>query len=294
MKDLPSIESLAPDSHVIEFSVPETNSWEQWFLLSSDRHHDNAKTNWELEKKHLNQAVDRGAGILDFGDLFCCMQGKWDPRADTSQCRPEHQQGRYLDSLIDTAYDFYSPFSDNFLFMSPGNHETAIQKRHETDLTQRFAEKMRKARHPNPVVGAYSGYIRIKARRSNSKKNTRGSLVMFYHHGFGGGGPVTRGVIQTNRMAVYLPDAQIVVSGHTHDSWIVPVARSRITASGRTFLDRQVHVRMPGYKDEYSGGQGWHHHRGGPPKPNGAYWLRIFGATINGEMSMDYELREAR
>ena len=294
MTGLPTISSVAPDSNVVEFDVPESTVWEQWFLLSSDRHHDNAHTLWDMEKKHLDMAVEKNAGILDFGDLFCAMQGKYDPRSDVSQCRPEHQQGRYLDALVDTAHDFYKPYADNWLFMSPGNHEQSIQKRHETDLSQRLAEKLRRPKTPNPVVGSYSGYIRFKANRSNGK--TRGSLVMFYHHGFGGGGPVTRGVIQTNRMSVYLPDAQVVVSGHTHDSWLVPIARSRLTASGKTWIDRQTHIRIPGYKDEYSGGDGWHHHRGGPPKPQGAYWLRLHGAwdSQKNAATMDYEILEAR
>ena len=283
------IESLAPDSHEVTFEVPRSG-WEQWFLLSSDRHHDNAHTNWAMEKRHLDEAVQKNAGILDFGDLFCAMQGKWDKRADTTQCRPEHREGRYLDSLVETAAGFYEPYQENWLFMSPGNHETAITKRHETDLTQRLAEQLGRSGKGYPIVGAYCGYIRFKAVREDGVSS--GSLVLYYHHGYGRGGPVTRGVIQTNRMSVYLPDAAIVVSGHTHDSWVVPVTRSRITPGGRTHLDRQTHVKIPGYKDEFTGGNGWHNHRGGPPKPNGAYWLKIF---YNGsEESLDYELLEAR
>lgn len=283
------INSLARDSHEVTFTTSGRWNWEQWFLLSSDRHHDNAHTNWDLEKKHLDEAVEKNAGVLDFGDLFCAMQGKYDHRADTKQCRPEHREGRYLDALVETASEFYEPYKENWLFMSSGNHETAILKRHETDLTERLAERLGRS-GGNPVVGAYCGYIRFRAVRPDGGK--AGSLVLYYHHGYGGGGPVTRGVIQTNRMSVYLPDADIVVSGHTHDSWVVPVARSRITNSGATFIDRQTHVRIPGYKDEFSGGDGWHNHRGGPPKPNGAYWLRVFHNTSTD--NVDYEVLEAR
>jgi hypothetical protein len=285
-----SISSLSKDSHEISWTIPRSG-WEQWFLLGSDRHHDNAHTNWELEKKHLDQAVELDAAILDFGDLFCAMQGKFDKRSDTSQCRPEHQRGRYLDSLVETAEDFYKPYAKNWLFLSPGNHETSITKNHETDLTERFAERMGRSSQGKPIVGAYCGYIRLKPMRSDDNGSI-GSLILYYHHGYGGGGPVTRGVIQTNRMSVYLPDPHIVVSGHTHDSWTVPVARSRLSRSGKTYIDRQTHVRMPGYKDEFTGGNGWHNHRGGPPKPNGAYWLRVFYDSSKKEI--DYEISEAR
>lgn len=287
------VKTVSKDSHEITFPVARAN-WEQWFLISSDRHHDNAHTNWELEKKHLDLAVQRDAGILDFGDLFCAMQGKFDKRADTSQCRPEHQRGRYLDSLVETAEDFYRPYAKNWLFMSPGNHETSITKRHETDLTERLAERLGRSELGHPAVGSYCGYIRFKPRRKARELKSAGSLLLYYHHGYGGGGPVTRGVIQTNRMGIYLPDAQVVVSGHTHDSWVMPISRSRISRSGNTFLDRQTHVRIPGYKDEFTGGNGWHNERGGPPKPNGAYWLRIYSAKDGDREIIDYEILEAR
>jgi len=93
----------------------------------------------------------------------------------------------------------------------------------------------------------------------------------------GGGGPVTRGVIQTNRQAVYLPDADIVVNGHTHDGWYVPIARERLTNMGRITRDIVHFVRTPGYKDEYNdGSSGYHIEKWGPPKPLGAAWLRFW------------------
>ena len=297
------ITTISRDSHEITFH-PKKGKTEFWALLTSDRHHDNAHTDWDMERRHLQEAKERGAVVCDFGDLFCAMQGKYDPRSDVSQCRPEHQQGRYLDSLVETAYDFYKPYADNIFFLSPGNHEMSITKRHETDLTERLAERLGRSSAGTPVVGSYSGYLRFNIPRSSGSKvsgngrNVRGNILLFYHHGYGGGGPVTRGVIQTNRMAVYLPDPDLVVTGHTHDSWVVPVGRSRITRSGKTYIDRQVHVKIPGYKDEYTGGDGWHHHRGGPPKVQGAFWLRMYRSTkkISGKESdaIEFEILEAR
>ena len=111
-------------------------------------------------------------------------------------------------------------------------------------------------------------------------KTVRKSRKLKYHHGSGGGGPVTKGVIQTNRQAVYLPDADIVVNGHTHDAWYVPIARERLSDKGVVYRDLLHFVRTPGYKDEYGDGSGgyaietWK-----PPKPLGAVWLRFFLAS---------------
>ncbi len=154
------LERTSPGCYLITMEADSPN-WHADFLLSSDRHHDNSHADQRLEMLHLNEAVDRDAYILDIGDLHCAMQGKWDRRSDVSQCRPEQQEGRYLDSLIDCAADFYEPFVDRWLFMSPGNHDGSILKRHETDLTERTAERLR-AQGPPVIVGHYAGFIRFR------------------------------------------------------------------------------------------------------------------------------------
>lgn len=240
------------------------------FLLRSDAHHDNPKCDQKLERKHLEEAKATGAGIIDAGDLFCAMQGKFDKRADKSAIRPENNSGDYLDSLVKTAADFYAPYASQILVLGEGNHESAIRKRHETDLTTRLVERINTATGSTIQRGGYSGWVRFLFDRAG----WRTSRILHYFHGTGGGGPVTRGVIQTNRLAVFNPDADIVLTGHTHDQWIVPIARQRISEAGVPFHDQQIHVRTPGYKlawdDAYGG---WETEKMLGPKPLGAAWL---------------------
>jgi hypothetical protein len=272
----------------IEFR-PERSSDYLWMLLRSDAHHDNAHTDLEMERRHLEEAKRREALILDNGDLHCAMQGRWDKRADRSAMRPEYQFGNYLDRLVDEAVKFYGPYAPNWCMMGLGNHETAILKHHETNLTERVVERLKLEGAGNLHACGYAGWIRLLVFAPNTRKS--GSLWIYRHHGYGGGGPVTRGTIQTSRMAVYLPDAQIVWTGHTHDQWIMPIERYRVTHADSPYTDRQVHVRTPGYKDEFTPQDGWHTERGGPPKPRGALWLR---ARITADGTVDYDITEAR
>ena len=111
-----------------------------------------------------------------------------------------------------------------------------------------------------------------------------------YFHGAGGGGPVTRGVIQTNRQAVYLPDADIVVNGHTHDAWYMPIQRERISDQGIIYQDIQHHIRTTSYKDEYKDGKGgWHVETWRPPKPIGAAWLRFYYESVDSRGTIKVE-----
>ena len=244
-----------------------TRKCEQTYLLLSDLHIDNPKCDRGLLKKHLEQAKNIGAPVFIFGDLFCAMQGKYDKRGNKQALRPEHQVVNYFDALVDTTADFFRPYQELIAFISPGNHETAILKNHETDLTARLAAQL------GCAVGTYQGWIRFQFRRETN--NTRYAFLLSYHHGYGGGGPVTRDVIQTARKAVYLPDADIVVSGHTHDRWIVPVPRVRLKNNGTQVVDEQLHIKLGTYKDEYTQGYGWAVEKGFPPKSLGGVWMTL-------------------
>ena len=255
-------------------------SWEQWVLLTSDRHWDNPKSDHALQIKHLKQAIDRNAVIIDAGDLFCAMQGKYDKRASKSDLRPEHQVSNYLDALIQTGADFFAPYAKNFALVAAGNHETAIKKRHETDLTERFCSTVNYISGETVHNGGYSGFVRFRICQIDENGKRKASIsrnvILHYSHGYGGGGPVTKGVIQTNRKATYLPDADIVISGHVHESWQIELMRVRVGRS-QIYHDTQTHICLPTYKEEFGTGfGGWHVERGAPPKPIGAVWLRFY------------------
>ncbi len=250
-------------------------------LLLSDIHIDNPMCDRAQLIDRLDEAKEREAGIMIFGDLFCAMQGKYDPRGSKSSLRPEHNVANYFDALVETTYDVLKPYKENILFISPGNHETSILKRQETDLIQRLAQLL------GCAAGSYTGWILIKVRRYDD--NHSQVVPLHYHHGYGGGGPVTKDVIQTSRKAVYLPDAQIVVSGHTHDRWVVPISRERINKqTGTRKIDEQWHVKLGTFKDEYSVGNGWAVERGMPPKARGGVWLNLATKQERGKSKKIY------
>jgi len=281
-------EEKSRNVHVLRIKLDCTHG-EQWILLQSDVHWDNPHCDRAMLKKHLDLALERNAPVLDAGDFFCAMQGKYDLRSSKKDIRPEHQTANYLDSLVSTAADFLQPYSSILALRGRGNHETSIGKRHETDLTERLTERLRAGGSP-ARTGGYGGFIRIQVKAG--KVNTTKSFVYHYYHGSGGGGPVTRGVIQTNRMSVYLADCDIVHSGHTHDAWQLPIARIKLNGNDDIEHSRITFIRTAGYKEEYADGYGgWHIERGGPPKPTGAAWLRIYS---EGKDRFNYEITEAR
>lgn len=267
--------------------------WEQWVLLSSDRHHDNKYSRWDLEERHLKMAKERNALIIDVGDLFCAMQGKFDPRKSYDELRPEYATDAYFDEITKDAARFYGPYANNFLMIGRGNHETSVLSRNGTDLISNLVHRLNTDYGGNIQAGGYGGWIKFQF---EIHKTQRSSLNLKYFHGSGGGGPVTRGVIQTNRQAVIYKNADIVVNGHTHDSWYVPIAQEYINDQGAVGKSLQHHIRTATYKDDYRDGyDGWHVGRGGPPKPLGAVWMRLYAQIENGnhkkyQINMDVTL----
>lgn len=248
--------------------------WEQYFLCSADRHHDNIHCDRDLELKHLELAKKKKAFIIDVGDVFDVMQGKFDPRRSYANLRPEYKVDNYLDEIVKDASDnFYGPYADRFLMFGRGNHDSSVLKNNGVDLVGNLVHRLNSDHGGHIQAGGYGGWIRICCTIS---KTERASVMIKYFHGAGGGGPVTRGVIQSNRQAVYLPDADVVLNGHTHDAWYVPIERERLSLQGKVYSDIQHHIRIPTYNDDYyDGAGGWFVETWKAPRPRGAVWLKL-------------------
>lgn len=246
--------------------------WRQTIMLRGDAHYDNIHSLWDAEIKHLDMAREMNAGIIDVGDLFCAMQGRGDPRANYDSLRPEHKRQDYLNALVEGAETRYLPYADLWWLLIPGNHETAVLKNHNFDLTSALVSRLNSGAPGAGVMrGGYGGWVRFSF---TIQKTVRTSINLKYHHGSGGGGPVTRGTIDTARQAVYLPDADICVNGHVHESVILAVPRERFNKAGTIGRDYLTFVRTPTYKDEYGDGSGgFHIEKGRGPKPIGC----VFG-----------------
>ena len=70
------------------------------------------------------------------------------------------------------------------------------------------------------VRGNYSGYIKFVIQESK-KSDRRKAFTMVYDHGHWGG-IISKGAQGVPRYAATFPQADLIHSGHTHDSWIIP------------------------------------------------------------------------
>lgn len=241
---------------------------------TSDWHFDNPKCNRELLFRHLDEAKERQAFIVITGDLFCLMQGRYDPRRSKSSIRPEHNSDNYLDLVINDTAEKLRPYAKNILLVSSGNHESSVSLRMETNILDRFVERLNTLEGTNIQRGEYTGYYTLAFRYKN-KHGCRKTLDVGYSHG-NWGGVITKGTLSVVRYAAIMPDCDVMFSGHTHDGWIVPQSRLVKNPNKQNVeVKKQWHIKTGTYKEEFDKGKGWAVERIAMPKYLGSCFTEI-------------------
>lgn len=263
-------------------SLVEYESRELVAFVTSDWHWDSIKCDRDLLRSDLMIAKKINAPVFVFGDLFDAMGGKYDPRGSKDELRPELLAGNYFDEAIEQCADWLTPFAGSIAMISPGNHETAIRKRQETCMTTRLVERLKAAGSP-VQQGGYAGWVMFRARRGNKGSNT---YRLWYHHGYGGGGPITRGTIDFSRYMIDV-DADAIVSGHVHQKTLIEAQRQRITQTGTPTTSPVYLIRSASYKNE-SLTDGWAVEKGMSARPLGGWWVRLRWAERNSHIAASF------
>jgi hypothetical protein len=272
------------------------SGWEQWAFLASDNHFDSVYCNRDVMRAHFDEAKRRNARIFIFGDWYDAMGGRYDPRRSMPELRPEYaRRDDYYDFLVKDSAKWLESYANNLEVMADGNHELSVLKAANTNLMDRLVAMLNDRNGTHIAHGGYGGWVRFMFNLSDGNSTgPRTSIKLKYFHGSGGEAPVTRGAIQTNRQAVYLPDASIVVNGHSHHSYYIPISRERLSNKGQQYFDIQHHIRLPGYKQSYGDGTtGWDVTRGGVPKPIGGAWVRLYCEDHQIKVQVQTEIQSA-
>jgi hypothetical protein len=166
--------------------------------------------------------------------------------------------------------------------ITPGNHETAVRKRMETCLTTRLVEQLRtrgsKCRH-----AGYSGWVLFRAKVG---KTSSALYRLWYHHGYGGGGPITRGVIDYSRYLVDV-DADCIHAGHVHQRTLIEASRQRLSPNGIPRIRPMHLVRSAAYKQECLT-DGWAVEKGMSARPLGGWWMLLRWSVDHTELRASF------
>lgn len=241
------------------------------FMFISDVHYDNPKCDRALFHSHLDIALNGNYPVICFGDFFCLMQGKYDPRRSKKDVRPEHNYQDYLDRVFSDTAEKLLPYKDVLKVFSDGNHETAILKNCEVDPLNNFTSIMKYKYDTDIFRMGYHGFIKFVSHTDST--NIRSSLVYFHHGKYGG--VVTKGVLGVGRHGLVVPDADVIVTGHTHDRWYVEQSRYKLKANGEVVVKPQHHLKCGTYKEEFLEPGGFAIEKVVAPKSMGGWLMEV-------------------
>lgn len=280
-----AVQKVSPVCCDIKVELPTTGykKWEQWVLATSCRHWEHPDSDLKAQEAHLNEAADRKAIVCDIGDFLCLMQTPGDKRSGVggSGVREEHNpkitgQG-YIDGVLSDFRKWVKPWYGMFAFVGSGNHETAFYRKAGWDISPVVANAC------GAVPMGYRGYARFLFKRGAWQT----SRTMYFDHGSGGASEMTVGTGKTRRRAAVVPDADIILTGHLHQSFELPVTRCRLRKDGTEVAEEQVHVQLGTYKDDITGKpHGWAIEKGMAPPSKRQAWLR-FSLNENEAIRLD-------
>jgi hypothetical protein len=246
-------------------------------LFLGDLHLDNPKADRAALKRILDEAVAREAAVLLLGDVFDAMQGAGDKRGTKKDLMARYV-GRddYLTALVEDVAEFLTPYAKHIWLILQGNHESAVARHYGVHLEQLLAYELNKA-GGNVTVPGYQTYAMVGL-KFGDRQTGAGTIPFWIAHGHGGGGEVTKGVLQAQRRAVTYPDARFVVSGHIHSSYFVAHEQHRLSSKGMTYNTEQEHYVVGAWKNEHAPASGWWVEKGRGPRMPSGWWATFYRA----------------
>jgi predicted phosphodiesterase len=208
----------------------------------SDLHLDSPYTDLKKLKKLFDDAQKNQYKIVIIGDLLDVMGGKYDRRTTKGDIKPEHNTDNYINSVCESAADFLAPYIDDILLITAGNHEREIDKRMECYLLE-FIDLYLHKKTGKSInwTQDYAGYIRLHGKRKNAGESC--PTTIFYNHGKDGNATMSFGVLNVKRNAAVI-DADIIVMGHIHKNFSLPLNRLYLTNRGVIKVKEQLHLQL--------------------------------------------------
>lgn len=248
---------------------------EQWLALISDTHLGNNALDERRLKADFKRASELDALIAINGDVFDAILPKDQKRYVPEALHPRYQgKSDVINEALDHALEIFGPYKDRIAFIGCGNHEASVKKHHSFDMISALIDRL----GGSIAHGGWLGYWLIRF-KNQSKWQT---FKIRYHHGAGGAAPVTKGMIDANRMRTFIPDADVIWVGHKHNRLVDKHVVERITDQGRVHYSEAHFIMSGSYLTTYGGehGDSYAAQWNVAPQPKGGVFVRL---------SLDYE-----
>lgn len=267
--------------------------WEETTIcLISDFHANSPDFNnkaWEQDKQRI---IDMNARVLlggDTDDYIFHLDKRF------SSPRYQHKNSNIIQGVVKkTIKEKFDGILDRIEFIGVGNHETSVMKYYLTDPVYMMIQEIKEATGKEPIHGGYTGMFRIEFKEGKHLANE----TWYYHHGAGGNAPVTKGMIDFNRLRTqYWADVYWIQ--HKHNDISDQPMRTRLNRNLNYEYKKVLCVIAPGYNnkrhsDDYNDHGGytlnWGEEKFYPSQPAGSSFITYKPYNKNGKDCLERRL----
>lgn len=228
--------------------------------LMSDLHIGSLHTDYKLIDDELKRAKEADALIAINGDVFDAILPGDRKRYRANNLHPRMYSAGddMIGESIRWAAEILEPYADRIIMIGDGNHDDSVARFHHIEPVKHLCILLAKESGKSISYGGYHGFLHFKMSIGQDSKRGFGHYVIHYHHGAGGGAPVTKGAITFSRAQMWLEGVNAIWRGHTHnrqagrDGKIV-FDTSKVKLENRVNHKDVLTIRTAAYMDTYVG-----------------------------------------
>lgn len=183
--------------------------------LFSDLHIGAEDTDMKSMRRDFKTSADEGRKILINGDIAELILPNDRKRYTPSKALSDRND--VINETMEICLKELKPYADFIDFIGTGNHEESTLKFNNFDLVGALVVLLNRERSSTlpPIHRAgYQGYIQYKL-VPTGKRNACSPFTIYHHHGSGGSAPVSKGMIDFNRIDTS-HNALLYWLGHKH------------------------------------------------------------------------------
>lgn len=229
---------------------------EHWLFLCSDLHIGARAFRKDALIAELDEARRVGARILVNGDVFDAIDFR-DKRFTPEAVDPSLLLKRdMVNAVVGMARKILRPYAHLIDFLGVGNHDLKWAKWNAVDpvemLITLLNADLAESNDPHRIEhGGICGFYHTAFQMRFPKSVAGVGHTIYYHHGTGGGAPVTRGSINFNR-AEHDVEADLFTMGHLHNRTSADGVRIRLAkASKKPVYHKYLSLQTASYFDNY-------------------------------------------
>lgn len=236
------------------FNIVEPYSSKKTYTYSifSDLHIGSPDLNTDALKRDLQACKDKGSKVIINGDTLDLILMQDTKRAMPSHIK--HEDGQ-INKYVEEALELLMPYVSQLCIIGTGNHEQVITKRHGVDVLAWLIERLNREKKNGKVQqGHYQNFVRISFAHPSYKYKNVANYDIFMHHLGGGNSPVTKGLIDFNRILTSNM-ADLYIGGHKHNNIETTYPITYITPSGTLETKDRKAIMTPSYTNPVNNGK---------------------------------------